>query len=143
MKFVRIQWLVILLLITPISCLYAQNDKSKKKPRKKSEKCSQILNPLATSALTIKAGEIVCYAGEVHGSVGSGLSYSIEDESIVKLSYEKMQYHNKDHDKMPGADKATKTYAFKGVKSGKTKVTVNEVFRGKVENTYSFEITVQ
>lgn len=134
------QLLFVFFLIASVNCLYAQK---KEKTKKKSEKCSQMLNPLATSNITVKTGEIICYAGEVHGSVGSGLSYSIKDESIIKLNHETLKYNDESRKNMPGGDKATKTYAFKAIKEGETTLTVNEMFRGEVKNSYSFQIKVK
>lgn len=133
--------LLIALLVLQASCVStqktnAQNDKIT---------CTSTLHPLSQTSLEIKTGAIFCYNAAVHGSVGIGVEYYIEDKEIVKFHSSSIEYEHKEKMEkgMSGADSATKTLVFQALKKGETNIIVKDVFRGEVKNSYTFKITVK
>lgn len=117
-----------------ITCLKAQ-----------SKKLAKTLNPLSDSSIEILKNEIFYYETTVHASVGIEVEYEIENTKIVQFHHEDISYkHKKDMEKgLSGADEATKTFAFKAKSRGTTIITIKELFRGDVKNTYTFKIIVK
>ncbi|MEM7105218.1 MAG: hypothetical protein AAF502_18920 [Bacteroidota bacterium] len=90
----------------------------------------------------IKPGQKLYYAAKVHASVGSAVSVSVADKTIVKIGDEIFEYDNPKNAKMPGGDAATEYYIFEGVKKGATTIQIDEVFRGEIEASHSIKINV-
>ena len=107
--------------------------------------CTKTLHPLSQTALEVKQGDIFCYPAPVHGSVGIGVEYEIEDKEIVKFHSSTLDYKNKEEmeEGMSGAASATKTLAFQALKSGETNVIIKDVFRGEVRQIYIFKVIVK
>jgi hypothetical protein len=129
------------MLVLQASCVSAQ--KTMNQPDKII--CVGTLHPLSQTTLEVKKGDIFCYNAAVHGSVGIGVEYYIEDKEIVELHSSKLEYEHEEKVKehMSGADAATKTFAFQALKSGETNVIIKEVFRGDVRQTHTFKIIVK
>lgn len=110
-----------------------------------SNKLAKTLHPLSDSSIEVLKNEIFYYEATVHASVGIEVDYEIENTEIVQLHHQEIRYKNKkDMEKgLSGADEATKTFAFEAKWSGETTVTIKELFRGDLKNTYIFKIKVK
>ncbi len=103
------------------------------------------LNNIGLKEVTVKVGDQLTYSFEVHGSVGYSGAYKIDHEEVVMFADEKIKYHHPERMKegMTGGDAATGTYVFKAKAPGTATITVDQLFRGEVEASSAFNITVQ
>lgn len=91
---------------------------------------------------TIKVGQKVYYSGHVHGSVGEAYRIWSDDPLILSQFKTHFAYHKNQKTAGNGGDAATSTFVFKALKIGKTTLTVEEKFRGKVTKRYQIKIEV-
>ena len=101
------------------------------------------LNALGSKDYTLKVGEKVYFQMEVHASVGIGLQYENSNESVLKLFSDEYNFKRKQEPGMTGGDAATQVFTFEALKVGETKLTFKKNFRGTIENTTEFNITVK
>ncbi len=108
-------------------------------------KLAKSLNPLSNNIIEVGKDEIFYYDADVHTSVGIEVEYGIGDTEVVQFDHSEIIYENKEdmEEGMTGADAATKTLVFKAKKSGETTITISELFRGEIKQTYIFKITVK
>jgi hypothetical protein len=128
------------LALTFSSCLAQNTMKKDAQPTQENT-----LHPLSKTSLDVQKGDVFYYGGAVHGSVGIAIEYEIANKSIVKFHHDSVDYKNKDavEKGMSGADEATKIFAFEALQKGETTITINELFRGTVENSFTFKINVK
>jgi hypothetical protein len=105
------------------------------------------LNELVLEKKTTRAnvGDMLTYAGKIHGSVGFGLDYQIADTEIIGYQNFETRYHNPENMKKgwTGGDGATGTYFFAAKKAGTTIVRLIHLYRGEIEEQHDIEIIVQ
>ena len=101
------------------------------------------LNALTSKDYTLQVGEKVYFQIDVHASVGMGGQYENTDETVVKLFGEEYNFKQKQVAGMTGGDAATKVFTFEAIKIGQVKLTFQKNFRGKIEETTEFNITVK
>jgi hypothetical protein len=90
---------------------------------------------------TVKVGQQVYYAANVHGSVG----YTAEARSSaagLDLNNSFIEYKQKQQPGMTGGDAATRYFIFDAVKSGSYEVIVQKYFRGSLETEHTIQVTV-
>ena len=80
---------------------------------------------------------------EVHASVGIGAEYENTDKSVLKLFSDEYNFKQKQEPGMAGGDAATQVFTFEALKVGETKLTFKRNFRGTIEQTTEFNITVK
>lgn len=95
-----------------------------------------------TTELELKVGMHAYYEAPIHGSVGKNEKVEIDNEEVIIITKKKTTYANKDRELKPGADRATRTYTFEALSPGEAKITIQKVFRGRLENTYTIKCTV-
>jgi hypothetical protein len=80
-----------------------------------------------------------------HGSVGYAASHAIGDETVLAYRETEMAYEHPDKVAagMPGGDAATGTFVFEAVGVGTTTLRVDNEFRGTVEQSTTYTITVE
>ncbi len=112
---------------------------------KKNYNMKKMTNLNDNSKVNLKTNDLAYYTFAQHGSVGITAEYSIEDESIIACIDTKIVYRYPERMKqgMPGADSAAGTFIFRALKPGKTVITVNHMFRGKIENSVSIEVVIE
>jgi len=137
----KLNILLITWLVLHASCVGTQMKQTKNDYKK----CSKTLHPLSQMAITVAKNDVFCYEGTVHASVGIAIGYEIKNNEIVKFHHDETLYKNKEAIKkgVTGADEATKILAFQALIIGETEVTIQEVFRGEVRQSYTFKITVK
>jgi hypothetical protein len=105
------------------------------------------LNELVLDKKTVrvKVGDVLTYAGKIHGSVGFGLDYEIKDAAIIGYQNFLTKYHNPENMKAgwTGGDGATGTYFFEAKKAGATVLRLIHLYRGDIEEEYFVEIIVE
>jgi hypothetical protein len=99
------------------------------------------LNQDSTTDYQVKVGEKISFKTSVHGSVGMAAEYKIVDEKILKLEEAKIIYDNPNFEGT-GGDGGKKKFTFKGLSKGKTKVTIQKIYRGDLEKEIVLEIEV-
>ncbi len=100
------------------------------------------LTPLETNYI-VKVGQTLTYTANVHGSVGETTEVTAPNENTIKLTDTKHKYNHPEKSNMPGGDAATVTYLFDALQTGEGHVIVVDSFRGEIQNTYDFKITVE
>ena len=100
---------------------------------------------LDKKTLRAKVGDVLTYAGKIHGSVGFGLDYEIKDEPIIGYQNFTTDYHTPENMKAgwTGGDGATGTYFFEAKKAGTTLLRLIHLFRGDIEEEHFVEIIVE
>ena len=101
------------------------------------------LNALTSKDYTLKVGEKAYFQIDVHASVGIGAQYENTNESVLKLFSDEYNFKQKQEPGMAGGDAATQVFTFEAIKIGETKLTFKKNFRGKIEETTEFNITVK
>lgn len=101
------------------------------------------LNALTSQKYTLKVGQKAFFKTKVHGSVGLGAEHEIEDTSIIQLVSDDIEFDSKENAEMPGGDAAKKQFIFEALKAGKSKITINENYRGDLKKIASFTIEVE
>ena len=94
-------------------------------------------------SLTVRQGTVLEYSGRVHSSVGSSW-YAEYNESAFKIETD-FQYDDPDYELNPncGGDSGIKTARFKAMKKGQFTIRIIHDFRGDIERTVTFNITVK
>lgn len=95
--------------------------------------------------LTVSVGTVMNVDMSVHGSVGTQADYKIGDRRIVGLLRKDLTYLRPERMKpgMTGGDAAKERFYFKAIAPGVTEIQLISEFRGKVEKTYTFTVTVK
>lgn len=104
------------------------------------------LNKLQTHQLTIKKGTKLTFSYRKHTSVGFEADFEIENEAVLVCRGDEIRYHYPERLKDPqitGADAATGKMVFEAIKAGKTRLTLQELFRFEVENEHIFELIIK
>jgi hypothetical protein len=102
------------------------------------------LDPFATEVRAPLGAELR-WSFKSHGSVGYAASHAIGDEQVVAYRKTDMTYEYPDKVAagMPGGDAATGTFVFEAVGVGTTTLRVDNEFRGTVEQSTTYTITVE
>ncbi|MFV8751758.1 hypothetical protein ACNOYE_14530 [Nannocystaceae bacterium ST9] len=102
------------------------------------------LSPLGEHELAVGLGATLRYSFKSHASVGFGASQRSDDEAVIRYVRTDMQYSQSEADRAgkPGSDAATGIFVFEAVGPGTTTLVVDEEFRGAVERSTTFTITV-
>lgn len=101
------------------------------------------LNALTAKDYTIKVGEKVFFKIDVHASVGIGAQYENTSEAVLKLFSDEYNFKQKQEPGMAGGDAAVQVFTFEALKEGTVKLTFKKNFRGNIEKTTDFNITVK
>ena len=96
-----------------------------------------------TSKVSLKVGQKAYYRAVEHESKGMGVGLDVENSEVVKQVDTHIAYHFHNDSDKHGRDKATKTYIFEAVQPGKTKIKVQEVFRGEVHEEATIKLVIQ
>jgi hypothetical protein len=101
------------------------------------------LSPLEKQ-VSVTVGSSLTYSFNSHSSVGYGAEQTCSDESIVRYVRTDTVYEQSEAERAgkTGADAATGTFVFEAVAPGTATVTVDELFRGSVEQSTTFTIVV-
>lgn len=91
---------------------------------------------------TIEVGQKLIYTASVHGSVGKSVKVWEENNGVLELVNSKFEYEKVQVEGMTGGDAALETFTFEGIKVGESTVTIQEIFRGEVQNEFTIVITV-
>jgi hypothetical protein len=102
-----------------------------------------VLSPLEPQ-VGVAVGTTLHYTFKSHGSVGYGANQRSSDETVVRYVRTDTAYEQSEADRAgkTGADAATGTFVFEAVAPGIATLTIEEVFRGTVEQSTTFTITV-
>ena len=102
------------------------------------------LNPLRAPEVEVGLGVTLTWGFESHGSVGKGGGCSSSDAGVVRFVGEEVIYDNPEDVQagMSGADGGQGVISFETVGAGTAEITCEVDFRGSVERTDSFSITV-
>lgn len=103
------------------------------------------LSPLRGSSYIVAPGTTITWSYESHGSVGKGGSCSSSSQMVVRYLREDVDYDNPEKMEagMSGADGGTATVVFEALAAGSAEITCEVEFRGSVERTDTFSITVR
>lgn len=104
------------------------------------------LNKVSDTKLTIQKGTKLSYSYLKHSSVGNEADFKIENEAVLVFRGSEIRYHNPERMKDPqitGADAATGKFVFEAIKAGKTRLTLQELFRFEVEEEHIFELIIE
>jgi hypothetical protein len=101
------------------------------------------LSPLQKE-VTVPVGAKLTYSFNSHASVGFGATQNVADPAVVKYVRTDKDYDQSAEERAnkDGADGGTGTFVFEAIAPGTAKVTVEELFRGDVESSTTFTITV-
>jgi len=110
--------------------------KKKFKPKKN----TVALNPLADNEVNV--GQLIYISLSEHGSTGLQSNADILNDGILKEVSSNIYYDNKRKSRMPGGDAGSRVYIYEVMKSGKTTITTEKLWRGEVKNTNSIAILV-
>ena len=92
---------------------------------------------------TVTVGTTLKYTGNVHHSVGETVEVASQNDSIVAYVDTDFKYNKKYIGRRPsGGDAATRTFYFEAMAPGETTITIEEIFRGELENEYVITIVV-
>ena len=91
---------------------------------------------------TIKSGERISFSAPVHGSVGEWVEVVLDNDSVIVVVESYIEYYEPLVEGETGGDGGTKTFVYEGIHPGQALLTVNEMFRGSIEDTYSITIVV-
>jgi len=97
------------------------------------------------SDMKVKIGDKLGYSFSEQMSVGYWAEFEIEDENVVRHSGTDTAYNSPERINEPeisGADAARTTFFFEAISSGTSLLIVRNIFRGEIENEYTFRITV-
>ena len=102
------------------------------------------LSPLNGKDVAVTVGTTLRYSFKSHASVGYGASQSVGDAAVVRYLRTDEAYQQSEEQRAgkPGSDAATGTFVFEAVGVGTTTLQVDEQFRGTVETSTTFTITV-
>ncbi|MDX2304489.1 MAG: hypothetical protein NW226_16905 [Microscillaceae bacterium] len=100
------------------------------------------LSPLSKKSVSVQVGQKLYFEAKVHGSVGMSAQFSISNEKTIRLVSEDLEFKNPQQADMPGGDSAVRTYIFEAIQPGTSQIKIEQVFRGKVEDSYTFKIKV-
>lgn len=94
--------------------------------------------------VSVAVGTSLRYSFKSHGSVGYGANQACSDEAVVRYVRTDTVYEQSEAERAgkTGADAATGTFVFEAVAPGTATVTIDEVFRGTTEQSYTFTIVV-
>jgi hypothetical protein len=103
-----------------------------------------VLSPLEQQ-VAVAVGATMSYAFNSHASVGYGADQKCSDEAVVRYVRTDTAYEQSEAERAgkTGADAATGTFVFEAVAPGTATVTIDEVFRGAVEQSTTFTIVVE
>ncbi|MCH2223729.1 MAG: hypothetical protein MK066_03090 [Crocinitomicaceae bacterium] len=127
---------LLILIIGLSSSAFAQ--KKQFKPKKGMKQ----ITPIEMS-IDVEIGQKLYYSGDVHSSVGKGMSVRSKNDSVIQLKDTHFAYKNRKKSKLPGGDSGTKTFIFEAISVGKSIIVIEENFRGDLVNKYNVEITVR
>jgi hypothetical protein len=98
-----------------------------------------------TTEVRAPLGAELRWSFKSHGSVGYAASHAIGDDKVLAYRKTDMAYEHPENAKagMPGADAATGTFVFEAVGVGTTTLRVDSEFRGAVEQSTTYTITVE
>lgn len=130
----KLNKLFVLVLFVFQSCVSSLSDKSINIDTPK-------INQDSTTDYQVKVGEKISFKTSVHGSVGMAAEYKIMDDKILKLEEAKIIYDTPNFEGT-GGDGGMKKFTFKGIKKGKTKVTIQKIYRGDLEKEIVLEVEV-
>lgn len=91
---------------------------------------------------TIELGQKIMYTAKIHGSVGIGAKVWEENNGVLKLVDSQFEYKQVQKPGMTGGDSAYETFIFEGTKVGKCTITIQEIYRGDVQNEYTIVVNV-
>ncbi|HBL16496.1 MAG: hypothetical protein A2X36_15105 [Elusimicrobia bacterium GWA2_69_24] len=92
----------------------------------------------------VKAGAAFCFLYGRHLSVGSDIAFLPSgDEGVVVFRGERSDYLNPKRAHMPGGDGRSVWFIFEALKPGQATLTFQLKFRGAVEATPVYRITVE
>lgn len=101
------------------------------------------LEPFVTE-VRAPLGATLRWSFRSHGSVGYGASHAIGDEAVVRYRETLTEYEQSEVDRAkPGGDAATGIFVFEAVGVGTTTLRVDNEFRGTVEQSTTYTITVE
>ncbi len=129
----KLNKIFILLLFAFQSCISSFSEKS--------INIDNLENQNSTLNYQIKVGEKISFTTSVHGSVGMAADYEILDSKILKLEDSKIIYDNPNFEGT-GGDGGMKKFVFKGLSTGKTKVTIKKIYRGELQKKIILEVEV-
>ena len=95
------------------------------------------------SKINLKVGQKAYYRAVEHESKGVGVGLDVEDNVMLKQVDTHIAYHYHNDANAHGKDKTTKTYVFEAVQPGKTKITVQELFRGRIHDESTIKLVIQ
>jgi hypothetical protein len=101
---------------------------------------------LQAGALRVRVGDLMEYAGYVHGSVGNELGHELlMGSEFVTFLGETTAYHTPENmkDGWTGGDGATATLSFRAVAAGAVSIRFLHYFRGDIEESYDFSINIE
>ncbi len=95
-----------------------------------------------TSNINLKVGQKVYYQAEEHGSVGSRVKMTVENEAVLKIIKIQEDHDNPDWEKMAGGDRATKTFVLEALQEGNTILHIRNMYRGDLQKELKVECTI-
>ena len=103
------------------------------------------LSPLRGKSFVVAPGTAITWSYESHGSVGKGGSCSSSNQGVVRYVREDVEYDNPERLKagMSGADGGTAKVVFEALAAGSAELACEVEYRGSVERTDIFSITVE
>ena len=112
-------------------------------PRK--SRAKRIERPPEGESIKVKVGQRFYYRFRRHGSVGIDAEFDIEDPAIIQHEDTRYKYMHPENLKpgWTGGDDERGSWFFKALKPGVTRITVREMFRGRIDNQLSFTLVVE
>jgi hypothetical protein len=101
------------------------------------------INPLGQKEYKVKVGQIVSYSFREHASVGISAEYDLSDASVIKYKERIKVYKNPQREGITGGDDSRVSFVFEAIEKGSSDLTINEMFRGKIQNEFKFTIIVE
>ncbi len=84
-------------------------------------------------ALKLDIGQEAYFQGREHASIGKQLQVQIQDTTIIKLIAQYEDHDAADWAESAGGDMATKTFVFKALKIGQSKILIREMYRNEIK----------
>lgn len=133
-------FLPLFMMVGLFGCPKAPVPREKPKTFVPSKNMQQIKSTATT--LTLSVNEEAYYQASVHGSVGTAVELEIDNEGVIKVGEQKVDYENPERAEMPGGDAATKTFVLKALSAGKAKITIKNLYRGDLQSEQVIECIV-
>ncbi len=96
------------------------------------------------NVLVVQAGDTFVFNYHRHYSVGVDFHFEIDDPTLVQLTGSTHEYVHPDRLKpgWTGGDREKCQWIFQATLPGVTTLTIQELFRGEIQNTCVFEVII-